>query len=42
MQASGYWVLKSNGGVDNYHAPWYVSLSGAIPAGQRVTVIAGE
>jgi hypothetical protein len=38
----GYWILKSNGGVANYNAPWYGSLNGTIPAGQSVTAIAGE
>ncbi len=38
----GYWVLKSNGGVDNHHAPWYGSLNGGIPAGQTDTAIASE
>jgi hypothetical protein len=37
-----YWILKSNGGVSNVHAPWYGSLNGTIPAGQAVTAIAGE
>ena len=36
----GYWILKSNGGVDNYCAPWYGSLAGRVPAGQAVTAIA--
>jgi hypothetical protein len=38
----GYWILKSNGGVGNYNAPWYRSLNGAIPAGQSVTALASE
>jgi hypothetical protein len=33
--------LKANGGVGNYNAPWYGSLAGKVPAGQRVTSIAG-
>ncbi len=37
----GYWLLKSDGGVDHYNAPWYGSLRLKIPAGQRVTGIAG-
>ena len=36
----GYWILKSNGGVANYNAPWYGSLTGKVPAGQAVTGIA--
>ena len=35
----GYWVLKSNGGVHNYIAPWYGSLAGKVPAGLTVTAI---
>ena len=29
-------------GVATYNAPWYGSLTGAIPAGQAVTAIPGE
>jgi peptidoglycan/xylan/chitin deacetylase (PgdA/CDA1 family) len=36
----GYWILKSNGGLDNFHAPWHGSLHGKIPAGATVTAIA--
>jgi hypothetical protein len=36
----GYWILKSNGGADNYKAPWYGSLAGKVPAGLTVTAIA--
>lgn len=37
----GYWILKSNGGVRNFHAPWHGSLDGkAIPAGAVATAIA--
>jgi hypothetical protein len=25
-KTGGYWILKSNGGVGNFHAPWYGSL----------------
>jgi hypothetical protein len=28
--------------VNNYHAPWYGSLAGKVPAGTTVTGIAGE
>ena len=38
----GYWILKSDGGVDAFAAPWYGSLVGHIPAGQSVTGLAGE
>jgi hypothetical protein len=38
----GYWIAKSNGGVNNYHAPWYGSLAGNVLAGTTVTGIAGE
>jgi hypothetical protein len=34
---AGYWILKSNGGVDNFNAPWYGSMRG-----QAVTGIAAE
>jgi hypothetical protein len=27
-KTGGYWILKSNGGVANYNAPWYGSLAG--------------
>ncbi|HEX9033196.1 MAG TPA: polysaccharide deacetylase family protein, partial [Streptosporangiaceae bacterium] len=36
----GYWILKSTGGVDAFHAPWHGSLAGKIPAGCTVTAIA--
>jgi len=32
-------VLRSNGGVHNYIAPWYGSLAGKVPAGLTVTAI---
>ena len=38
----GYWIVKSNGGVDAFAAPWYGSLAWHVPAGQSVTGIAGE
>ncbi len=25
-KSTGYWILKSTGGVDNFHAPWYGSV----------------
>jgi hypothetical protein len=25
-ETTGYWILKSTGGIDNFHAPWYGSL----------------
>ena len=34
----GYWILKSNGGVANFHAPWHGSLEGHV--GSVVTAIA--
>jgi hypothetical protein len=37
-----YWILKSNGEVAAYNAPWYESLNGAIPAGQSVMAIASQ
>jgi peptidoglycan/xylan/chitin deacetylase (PgdA/CDA1 family) len=36
----GYWILKSNGGVANFHAPWHGSLYRKLPAGDFVTAIA--
>jgi peptidoglycan/xylan/chitin deacetylase (PgdA/CDA1 family) len=36
----GYWILKSNGGVDSFHAPWRGSLAGRVPRGSSVTGIA--
>jgi peptidoglycan/xylan/chitin deacetylase (PgdA/CDA1 family) len=36
----GYWILKSNGGVANFHAPWRGSIEGKVPAGAVVTAIA--
>jgi peptidoglycan/xylan/chitin deacetylase (PgdA/CDA1 family) len=36
----GYWILKSNGGVDNFHAPWHGSLAGRVLRGAAVTGIA--
>lgn len=38
----GYWILKSDGGVDSFHAPCYGSLNGKLAAGQAVTAIAGQ
>ncbi len=37
----GYWIVKSNGGVDAFAAPWYGSLAWHVPAGQSVTGITG-
>ncbi len=37
---SGYWILRSNGGVNNFHAPWQGGLLGKVPAGASVTAIA--
>lgn len=36
----GYWILKSNGGVVSFHAPWHGSLLGKVPAGAVATAIA--
>ncbi|HVB45763.1 MAG TPA: polysaccharide deacetylase family protein [Streptosporangiaceae bacterium] len=38
----GYWILRSSGGVDGFHAPWRGSLLGKIPAGSAVTAIAAS
>ena len=40
--SGGYWILASNGGVSNFHAPWHGSLAGKLRAGQTVTGIAGD
>jgi hypothetical protein len=42
LKTGGYWIGKSNSGVDAFAAPWYGSLAGHVPAGQSVTGIAGE
>jgi hypothetical protein len=42
QKTGGYWILKSDGGVDSFHAPRYGSLAGHVPAGQSVTGIAGQ
>jgi hypothetical protein len=39
---SGYWIVKSNGGVDAFAAPSHGSLAGHVPAARSVTRIAGE
>jgi peptidoglycan/xylan/chitin deacetylase (PgdA/CDA1 family) len=36
----GYWILKSNGGVANFHAPWHGSVQGKVVAGSVATAIA--
>ena len=36
----GYWILKSTGGVDNFHAPWHGSLAGRLRPGTAATAIA--
>ena len=41
-KTGGYWIVKSNGGVDAFIAPWYGWLAWHVPAGQSVTGIAGE
>lgn len=38
----GYWILKSDGGVDGFDAPWHGSLRRRLPAGRTVTAIAGQ
>jgi hypothetical protein len=38
--ASGYRILRSDGGIDGFHAPWYGSLRGVLPRGQRPVAIA--
>ena len=38
----GYWILKSNGGIDGFGAPWHGSLHGTLAPGTAVTGIAGQ
>jgi peptidoglycan/xylan/chitin deacetylase (PgdA/CDA1 family) len=38
----GYWILKTNGGVANFHAPWYGSLEGKVPHGSVRAIEAGR
>jgi peptidoglycan/xylan/chitin deacetylase (PgdA/CDA1 family) len=38
----GYWILKSNGGVVGFHAPWRGSMAYKLPAGVSVTAIASS
>lgn len=37
--AAGYWILRSDGGVDGFRAPWYGSLMGTLPVGQRPAAV---
>jgi hypothetical protein len=36
----GYWILKSNGGIGAYEAPWQGFLAGKLSRGESVTGIA--
>jgi hypothetical protein len=38
----GYWILKSDGGVNDFSAPWYGSLAGKLAQAQKVTAIIGQ
>lgn len=38
----GYWILKSNGGVAAFHAPWRGSVAYRLPAGVSATAIASS
>jgi hypothetical protein len=38
----GYWILKSNGGVAAFHAPWRGSVAYKLPAGVSATAIASS
>ena len=38
----GYWIVKSNGGVDAFGAPWYGSLAGKLAKGVAVTGLARQ
>jgi len=37
----GYWILKTNGGVANFHAPWDGSLEGKVAHGSVRAIAAG-
>ncbi len=36
---AGYWVMRSDGGVRGFHAPWYGSPTGTLPVGERPAAI---
>lgn len=38
----GYWILKTNGGVANFHAPWDGSLEGKVAHGSVRAITAGR
>ncbi|MGN6166885.1 MAG: glycoside hydrolase domain-containing protein, partial [Solirubrobacteraceae bacterium] len=37
-KTGGYWILKSNGGVDTFHAPWYGSLRRKLHGSRPVAI----
>ncbi len=39
--ASGYRILRSDGGINGFHARWYGSLKGVLPKGDRPVAIVG-
>jgi peptidoglycan/xylan/chitin deacetylase (PgdA/CDA1 family) len=40
--SGGYWILKTNGGVASFHAPWYGSLKGKVAHGSVRAIAAGR
>ena len=42
LQGLGYHVLTSDGGVQNFGAPWYGSMGGKLPAGVTAVGIAAD
>lgn len=39
-KTGGYWILKSDGGVDSFHAPWEGSLKGKLNGSGVVSIVA--
>ena len=38
-KTGGYWILKSDGGVDNFHAPWAGSLKNKLKGAAAVGIV---
>ena len=41
-KTGGYWILRSDGGVDNFHAPWYGGLRKKLGSAKVVGLAAGQ
>ena len=41
-KTGGYWILRSDGGVDNFHAPWYGGLRKKLGSAKVVALAAGQ